>query len=345
MIYTHGGDIYSYGDGILDFSANINPLGTPVSVKEAVIKCAAELERYPDPYCRSLRQAVAERERVNNEYVVCGNGAAELIFSLTYFIKPKRVIIAAPAFAEYSRAAESAGSEIVYHTASAENGYVHSSSLAYDIKSDRDMVFICNPANPTGALMNRDDIEKVLKRTEETGAIAVIDECFLDFVNHSEKYSCRFLTEKYKNLVILRSFTKMYAVPGIRLGYIICSDNGIREGIYRSRQPWTVSSIAQAAGIAACSDTAHAECTQKYIAREREYIKQNFDRMGIVYEEPNANYIFFYHKPDLKAELIKRGILIRDCSDYAGLKPGCFRAAIRTHEENTVLIKNLEDLK
>lgn len=344
MIYTHGGDTYSYSRDMLDFSANINPLGTPDDIKKAVKECANGLERYPDPYCRQLRFAIAARESVRSEHIVCGNGAAELIFSLAYFIRPNRAVIAAPAFAEYSRATEAAGAEIVYHTAKAENGYVHSGDIADRIESDRDMVFICNPANPTGALMDRDDIESVLKRAEDTGAVAVVDECFLDFADDNEKYSCRSLTEKYRNLVVLKSFTKMYAVPGIRIGYIICSDSGIREGIYRARQPWTVSSLAQAAGIAACKNTAYAERSRKYIAKEREYLKKSFDRLGVVYEQPGANYIFFYHRPELKQELIERGILIRDCSDYAGLNTGCFRAAIRTHEENRALIRDLEEL-
>lgn len=345
MIYTHGGDIYSYGDNIIDFSANINPLRTPDSVKEAVKSCAYGLESYPDPYCRRLVSAIAERERVKSEYIVCGNGAAELIFSLAYSIRPKRAVIAAPAFEEYSRAAEAAGAEIIYNIASAGNGYVHSGALADSIENDKDIVFVCNPANPTGALTARGDIEIILKRAEEAGAVAVIDECFLDFVDDPEKYSCISLTEKYKRLVILRSFTKLFAIPGIRVGYIICSDPKIREGIHMARQPWTVSSAAQAAGTAACNDTAYVERSRKYIAVEREYIKENFDRLGIAYEEPHANYIFFYHRQELRSELIKRGILIRDCSDYAGLDNGCFRAAIRTREENAVLIKNLEELK
>lgn len=344
MIHTHGGDVYSYDGGVIDFSANINPLGIPDELRAAVIRSAELIEMYPDPYCRRLRAAIAEREGVSSEYIVCGNGAAELIFSLTYSLRRKRVIIAAPAFSEYSRAAAAAGAEIVCIAASAETGYVHRGGIDTCIESGSDIVFICNPANPTGALMDRDYIEKVLIRAERTGAVVVADESFLGFVENSEEYSCISLTEKYKRLVVLKSFTKLYAIPGIRVGYIICSDSAVREGIYSSRQPWTVSTAAQEAGIAACKNTVFAERSRKYIADEREYIKKSFNALGIKYEEPHANYIFFYHRAGLKGELIKRGILIRDCSDYTGLKPGCFRAAIRTREENMALIQGLAEL-
>lgn len=344
MIHRHGGDIYEYDREMLDFSANINPLGVPSSVREAIIKSAYEIEKYPDPYCRKLRSLISEREEIDSKNIICGNGAAELIFNLTYSLRPKKALIAAPAFAEYSRAAAASGAEIVYSVASAEKGYIHGTELTDKIDEDTEIVFICNPSNPTGAVMRRDTIEAVVSKAEAAGAVTVVDECFLDFLKAHCERSCVRLTEKYKNLVVLKSFTKMYAIPGIRLGYMICSDPVLMEKMYVSRQPWSVSTSAQEAGKAACIDTEHAERTRVYIASERDYIKQSFDRLRIRYEEPNANYIFFYHKPELKAELIKRGILIRDCSDYEGLNKGCYRAAIRTHSENEILIKNLSEL-
>ena len=331
--YGHGGDVYRYGNDILDFSANINPLGTPVEVLSAFRE--SDVCKYPDPYNTELRNAISDMTGADPDRIICGNGAASLIFTLSNALRPRKTLIAAPSFSEYERAVKSVGSEIAY--------YDEKENILPKIENDVDMIFVCNPNNPTGTLKQIEELEALLERASEAGAFVLLDECFNDFIELPEKYSAVYLTEKYKNLAVLRSFTKMYAIPGLRLGYMICSDRVVLERIYSSRQAWEVSAPAEAAGIAACMLAEHCRKTRAYIKEEREYMTREFARLGIKYREPSANFIFFYHKPYLKQILLRKGILIRSCSNYVGLDDGCFRAAVRLHSENMTLIKSLEE--
>lgn len=334
MIYGHGGDTYKYGRGIIDFSANINPLGMP----ETVIRAARDADAgvYPDPKSGRLRSAIAGVTGVSSDDIICGNGAAALMFTLAAALRPKLTLIPEPAFSEYERAVKSVGSEVAY--------YAEDSGAAGAITGKTELVFICSPNNPTGYLIDRSSIRAAVERAAEFGAAVVVDECFNDFLDEPERYSVSGLTAEYKNLIVLRSFTKMYAMPGLRLGYMLCSDRALIERMYSERQPWEISAPAEAAGTAACFAAEHAARTRAYIHTEREYIKRGFDRLGIRYMEPSANFIMFYHRPGLKEKLLKKNILIRSCSDFRGLGADCYRAAVRLHEENIMLIKALEEL-
>ena len=333
MEYIHGGDAFRYAPGIIDFSANINPLGTPPEVAAAA--AAADIAAYPDPKSSALRSAIAEMTGAAEDDIICGNGAASLMFTLAAAVKPRVTLIPEPAFAEYERAARSAGSEIVYYP---EDGI---SDIAADAA---DLIFICTPNNPTGYLTGRSAVIAAAERAAKRGAVVAVDECFNDFLDCPERYSVSGLTAEYKNLAVIRSFTKMYAIPGLRLGYMLCSDRELTGRMYVLRQPWEVSAPAEAAGIAACAAREHAVRTREYIHAEREYIKRGFDRLGIVYREPSANFIMFRHEPGLRERLIGRGILIRSCAGFRGTGGGWFRAAVRRHEENALLIKALEEL-
>ncbi len=316
MKYTHGGNAFLYGGEILDFSANINPLGTPEPVREAAARAAARADTYPDYMCTELREAIAAREGVPAGYIICGNGAAELIYSAMYAIRPTRCVIHNPTFSEYGAAARAARGT-----------------------TEKEVEFICNPNNPTGLLMPKDDIKS---RANENDRVMFIDECFMDFVTGYEKYSCVDLIEDYKNLIVLKSFTKMYAIPGLRLGYLMTSNTDLLEKIHAVRQPWSVSTVAQAAGIAAARDLHTPEFMREYIASARKTLETEFDRLGIEYIKSAANFIMFKSEPGLKEALLKYGILIRDCSDFTGAGIGDYRIAVRTGGENRRLIKALE---
>ncbi len=320
MIYNHGGRGTRYGKDILDFSANINPFGISDAVKNAVAAAVSECEEYPDCFCGALRGKIAEREGVPPDDIICGSGAAELIYTIAYAVMPRFAYIMKPSFTEYAAAVRAAGGAVS------------------DNADECSIEFICNPNNPTGALTEPETVQKRLK----SGRLIVVDECFNDFLENPASYSCVNMTRDYKNLVVLKSFTKMYAMPGIRIGYLITSDEALKEKIYRARQPWAVSSVAQAAGLAACGDTVTPELTRRFMTAERRYLTRELERLGIRYEQPSANYIFFYAEPGLQEKLLREKLLIRSCADYDGLGENAYRAAIRTHEENTILIKGLE---
>lgn len=343
MMYKHGGDIYSYNDGVIDFSANINPLGTPKQVIQAANGALKDISHYPDVSCRALRRAIAQHISVPAENIICGNGAAELIFNIVQGIKPHRALLGVPSFSEYELALNTVGAEKVFYNINEETGFRMGYDFADMIDNTIDMVFLCNPNNPTGVAQNRDFVEAVAEKCSQTGTIAVIDECFMDFVDNSQNYSVLPLTGKYPNLVVLRAFTKMYAMAGLRLGYCVCSHK-IANTLWGIRQPWSVSSVAQAAGIAALSCKQLPVKTRGIINEEKAYIYGCFDSLGIKYYRSDTNFILFRSGKDLFNQLLQKNILIRDCGNFRGLDNSFYRMAVRLHPDNQLLMQAIEEI-
>ncbi len=343
MEKVHGGDIYSYEKNIVDFSANINPLGIEAEVAKAISNSVFSASVYPDTEYKKLREAISEIENVPPEYIVCGNGAAELIYNLVMAIRPKRVLLTAPSFAEYEKAVDVLESEKIFFTLTEEQDFKVDESILNAIDSV-DMMFLCQPNNPTGKLIEPELMERIIEKCSEKNVFLVIDECFLDFTGKKEDFSSVRFIENCKRLFILKAFTKMFAIPGIRMGYGICSDLNIIDKIYSVRQPWNVSCTAEAAGIACCKiyDTTVTKTT-KYITKEKDFLYSNFERMNIKYFRSAANYILFKSEEGLKEKMAEKGFLIRSCSNYRGLDGSFYRIAVKKHEDNTGFIKALEE--
>ena len=352
---VHGGDIYTAmekgtaKEEILDYSANINPLGMPEGVKRAIGKVLDDCDHYPDPLCRRLARAVAEKEGVPEERLIFGNGAADLIFRLTAAIKPENALIPAPTFAEYEQALRSAGCGVGIHALCEENGFALGEGFLSELTDDLDLIFLCNPNNPTGRLIERDFLRKVLDLCEKKNIFAVVDECFLDFVTDPQAVTVKDWTAEYTRLFILRAFTKNYAMPGLRLGYGICGNRKLLDRLTAAGQPWSVSLLAQEAGVAALKEDAYLEEARQLIFRERKRLVQGLSELGYQVFPPAANYIFF-RLPDkndptyaarFTEDLAEEGILIRSCANYRGLKTGYFRIAVRGKEENERLLREL----
>ena len=253
-------------------------------------------------------------------------------------------LLTAPSFAEYERAARAAGSEIKYYYTNESTGCKIGFDYLDSITDDTDILFLCNPENPTGTLIEPELLERIIQKTADMNITAVIDECFLNFTDSFNKGSMIKNLGRYKNLIVLKAFTKMYALPGIRIGYALTYNKEVIDKIYSVRQPWSVSVMAQAAGEAALDKTDIEAAARKYIKQERDFLCSEFDRLGIDYIKPEANYIFFSNKTGLKERLIKENILIRDCSDYMGLTEGKYRIAVKKHKDNIRLIAALEKI-
>lgn len=338
----HGGDIYTVRPKI-DFSANISPLGPGQHVMEAMQKSLVQAVHYPDISCRELRKRLADTEQVPMESILCGNGAADLIFNIVLAEKPKKALLAVPGFAEYEQALRTVGCEIVYHRMKEEKGFRLCSDYLDDLTEDIDMIFLCSPNNPTGLVPDRKLLISILEKCSNYDIRMVLDECFIDFTDHPEQNSMKdYLSAE--RLVILKAFTKFYALPGIRLGYALTSDHRLLKRMTECRQPWGVSVLAQAAGAAALEEKDRPAKIRQYIKTEREYLRQELLRFGIWFLEPAANYIFLKSERELYKELKKKGYLIRDCSNYVGLQKGYYRIAVRTHEENVQLVRALSEL-
>jgi len=349
MSLIHGGDItgyiMQYGKPPLDFSANINPFGIPHGVKAAVAAAIENADAYPDPLCRKLVNAISQFEGVPSDCIFCGNGAADIIFRIALALKPRLALIAAPTFAEYEQAADTVGCKIKLHHLKAENDFMLTNSIIEQIDSNTDIVFICNPNNPTGQTADVELVKAIADKCRECAAVLVLDECFADFLDEPLKYTFKPYLNGYGNLIILKAFTKLYGMAGIRLGYCLCSNIDITQQLKKAGQPWAVSSLAQAAGIAALKENDYVKTTRELIKAERKYLYESFCKLGIKVIGSQANYIFFKtDAEDLDSILKDYGILIRSCSNYHGLDNTYYRIAVRTHGENQQLIAAIKHI-
>lgn len=345
--YTHGGDIYdetgAAREGIIDFSANINPLGMPDGVAEAARLAVDESGRYPDPFCRSLCRALAGFEGTGGADILCSGGASDIIFRTALALRPERVMVTAPSFADYERAGRAAGAEILHHRLSRESGFEISADMAVDIRErEPGLVFVCNPNNPGGRLTDRGTIAAIARACLEVGAVLVVDECFLELALDSDKYTAKPLLGEYRNLVVLKAFTKSFALPGLRLGYAVSENTELLDRLRLCGADWPVSNVAQAAGLAALSGGREFLLKSAgYIAAERERLARELSGLGLTVFPSGASFLLLRCEEglDLKRRLLERGYLIRDCSGYAGLEAGYYRVAVLTREKNSGLIE------
>lgn len=345
---VHGGDWMGYweeyGTQPLDFSANVSPFGVPSSVKRAIADAAETADRYPDPLCRLLCRKIAAYEQVPESCVLCGNGAADLIFRAVMAGKPKKALLTAPAFAEYEAALEVCECRPQYYFLREENDFRPDDGFLQAIVPGVDMVFLCEPGNPTGVSSPREFLLRVAKRCSRCKALFILDECFNGFLEEPEEHTLKGVLAEFPNLVIIRAFTKLYGMAGVRMGYALCADRVLAEKMRRAGQPWGVSSLAQAAGEAALEEAGYVEEVRRTVMRERVWMTGQFKNMGLRVVPGEANYLLFYCRTPLMEPLRQRGILLRSCSDYRGLDEGWYRTAVRTHEENIRLIQAMSEV-
>lgn len=339
--YAHGGDIYSRRI-THDFSANINPLGLHESIVSAAADALLRCESYPDPRCRGLTAAISRHERISAEKIVCGNGAADMIYRIVSALKPRTSLLCAPSFSEYEKALTEYGCTVRRHILKHENGFALTRDILGNITADTDMLFLCTPNNPTGITTPRELLKDISEKCLETGTFLIVDECFLDFVANGAELSAKPLLNK--NTAILKAFTKIYAMPGMRLGYAIFGDGKTAETVARTGQAWSVSTPAQAAGIAALELRGFAEKTAEIISAERERLIAGLRGLGMEVVPSEANFILFRCDIPLDDLLIPRGISIRNCENYHGLGLGWFRTAVRLREENELLLAAIREV-
>lgn len=330
--FEHGGDIYGKNVRI-DFSVNTNPLGVSERVKNAVIAEAASFGVYPDAQYRALRAAIAKKEGVSAENVLCSNGASEMIFAVVRAVMPKKALLISPTFSEYERALMSVGCEIEYYALREENGFRMERGLPGRLKNI-DMVFICNLNNPTGTIEDRGIMEETARACRENGIVCVFDECFMDL---ADGYSMK------GTAPVIKAFTKTYAMAGLRLGYMI-GDTKIIGDTKKQLPAWNVSSPAAAAGMAALADTEYLIKSREVIKTERKYLSEELKKLGFTVFPSDANFILVKGEEGLSGKLLERGILIRCCENFRGLDGRFYRIAVKTHAENAELIRELGDI-
>lgn len=337
-----GGNVF-FQKTCIDFSANTNFLGIPEPVMQAARSGLAAAMHDLPKYDGTLNEHVAEWEGVEPQHVFCGNGASDIIRSLLQVLHPKKALLPAPGFEEYIRALSMANCEIVYYYTEESNGFaVLLEDFLSQITEETDVVFWCNPGNPAAVLYDRAYLEAVLKRCEQMHAVLILDECYLDFVEDAEKITmCS--AHAGECLFIVKEFTRMFAMPGIRLGYGLCTGQQIMEKLRENVPAGSVSMVAQRAGIACTKEREFVQKTVQETAKERAWLLDQFAQMGITGAKGEANFIFFKSRPRLHVFSIMHGIMLRDCSNFEGLSEGYYRAAVRSREENEKLAGVLKE--
>jgi len=351
ITFDHGGTVFAVAralgippEEILDFSASINPLGPAPGVREALSAAFDRLVHYPDSEATELKAALAAHHGLAPENIVAANGSTELIYLAPRLAEGKRGLVIAPPFSEYGKSLARNGWEFDYLMLSPGTGFaLDPGELRDRLRWGYDLLLIGNPGNPTARLYTLKEMEAVCRLCDEFGTFLVLDEAFMDFC---EGESAKRLVAGWDGGIVLRSMTKFYGMPGLRLGYAIGAPEVI-SAVAALREPWSVNTLAQTAGIVSLADKGYQQLTVEYVARELEVLAAGLAAVPGLNPYPSAaNYLLVEvvegpDAPALTRRLLADRILIRDCSSFAGLNSRFFRVAVRTAEENRRLVAAL----
>lgn len=348
----HGGNIY--GNEIeYEFSVNLNPLGPPKSVRDALLAALNHVEEYPDPEYRELRRGLANYWQLAEEQLVLGNGASELIPGIIRILAPKTCMVTAPCYSGYETALNAAAPSCRIHRIPlrAEDDFILPKNICQEIARVKpNLLILTNPNNPNGKRISANRLREIADACRTAGTMLLVDECFLALSGGDKDSLIHCIRSESLPAVVLRAFTKTFAIPGVRLGYAVCSAP-MAERIQRELPEWNLSVFAQYAGRAALETVAggtsgYLAASVEMIAREREFLSEELEKLGFRVFPSDANYILFQSRDwELHQKLLDKGILIRDCRDYHGLTAGFYRTAVRTHRENTALLRCLRNIK
>lgn len=339
MDLNHGGDWAGfqekYGKLPLDFSASTTPLPMPRGIRTAVLRSLDQADRYPDPLCRKLTVALGRKHGVPSEHILCGAGAADLLFRLVLAKRPRRVLVVEPAFSGYEEALRTTDCQIERFFLRELDGFALTEDILSHIEPGLDLLFLCSPNNPTGRTVPPELLEKIWERCRQCGTLPVLDACFEDFLPGPPQ----------TGPFVLRSFTKWYPMAGLRLGYAVCPDVKLLEEMRRQGQPWPVSASAQAAGLAALEEHKYSARLSALIREQRPVLAAGLAELSCRLIPGEANFLLFLcPDTELDRKLEQRGVLLRNCAKFPGLGPGWYRTAVRTEAENQILLRVMREV-
>ena len=344
----HGGKIpvKNSDHNIIDFSSNITPLGIPNFVKLIIKKNLDKVQFYPDPKSENVISSLEKYTHLSKSNIVVGNGAIEILynFCFAFLSKTTKVLIHVPTFQEYETAVKLSNCKI---------SYFKSLNLSTNIDSfisqipKNGCIFLCNPNNPTGKLLSKKELLSIIIVAKKLKTIVFIDECFIELVPKSNESLISYV-KKYDNLFILRSLTKSFGLPGLRIGYA-CGSKEIIKILQKIKIPWSVNSLAQDAANAVIKNISHIKKSNIIIQKELKYLEDNISILnGFECISSSTNFILIKTKNDstkLQTKLLKNKILIRDCKNFRGLDNHYIRIAVKSHKDNVKLVKALEKIK
>lgn len=356
MKVEHGGNMKTLAlkmgyqlEECIDFSANINPLGLSDKLKKTLEESFSTLIQYPDIDYDLPRSHIAKYHGCDKESVLLANGAVEVFYDLARVLQPKRLLLLSPTFMEYEQAFKQVGTEMVYHRLSSPSYVWSLEGVLKDLAqlNRGDVVLICNPNNPTGQVVGQEELLFLANELSKRGLFFILDEAFVDFLNQEDRYSLIPYLGDFPNLVVVRSLTKFYAIPGLRLGYALTKFPDLWARIEEIRPPWTVNTLAAAAVSCLLEDKDYRSETRKWLVTEQAFLYDglaSFDTLRVV--KSSVNYIFFEYlgKLDLRQELWKKKIFIRSCRNYHNLTVNHYRVGIRKREDNRRLLEALDEL-
>ncbi|CEH35838.1 pyridoxal phosphate-dependent aminotransferase [Romboutsia lituseburensis] len=330
---------------IIDFSSNINPKVVP-DLDKYILKGLENCKGYPDINYTNLKNNISEYIGLNSDFIIPGNGATEIIYLLMKSID-KRLAILNPTFSEYGRSASLSGLDVLNLDLDSKNEFSIDLKQIKENINKFDSLFVCNPNNPNGKVK---DLTELLNLMKQHNKLLIVDETFMEFVGLEEKYSLVKYVEEYKNLFILKAVTKFFGLPGLRLGYGLTSNTKIIENIYKYKEPWTINSFADTLSNYIFKDSQYIKESKEYYIKERNYmLKELRNISGINVYDTDTNFILIKlnnrRSNEIKVELLNKGnILVRDASNFIGLDDSYIRVAIKSHEENEILIKHMKNL-
>jgi threonine-phosphate decarboxylase len=349
----HGGDVHAWAKQarihpaeIIDFSASINPLGPPASARKAFQKSYEEIPRYPDPYGEELKEALANRHGMRPEELLLGNGSTQLIYLLCFALRPRKALVVGPAFSEHANALKLAGAKVRFLSLAADDSFRFSTEKFTAVwAKDDDMAFLTTPNSVTGQLIPRAEIEKIARLALIKRKFLVVDETFIDFI---EGESVKQLIRENPYLIVLRSLTKFYALPGLRLGYVLAHVQRVAQ-FAAYLEPWSVNGPAQKVALACLADPNFGLKTERWLHRERNFLAQAFIALkGFLPYPSSANFLLVRiannaSAAGLRSFLLNKKILIRACNSFAGLGADHFRAAVLQRKDNLRLLEALRE--
>ena len=345
----HGGNIYKFereGKEVLDFSSNINPLGVPQKFTDIAKENFDKLTNYPDPYYIELREKIGEHNSVTKENIIVGNGATEILFLYMRAVKPKKVLVLAPCFAEYERALKSVGAQIEYFELKEKNNfYPDIQTLKKKLEGQHyDLFLFCNPNNPTGQLIKFDDVKDLAAICKKQDMKIFIDEAFIEFVENWKEKTAALL--KNKDVFIMRAFTKFFAIPGLRLGYGISFDEELMNKLQAEKEPWSVNTFANLAGLVMLDDKDYIKKSEKWVAEEKKFLYKELSKnKNLKVYKSECNFLLIKllttTSQEIQARLLEKNILVRDASNFQFLDESYIRVAVKDREKNLKLIESL----
>lgn len=373
MSNIHGGNIFQFAHEqqiepyeVIDFSANINPLGPSQRGLSALEAQLRYISHYPDATNDDVLNTIADTYGMNKNQIVVGNGAAELLYAICRLPGYTGAFVPAPGFSEYKEALEASQipvRDIYYRPRVDDNGkpyfevpYLALETFSAELKGQdgRIIVFLGNPNNPDGTLLDKNHIRTLASMLKDANSLLVIDESFIDFVGNNtlqdNEYSMRFLVNEFDNIIVVHSFTKFYAVPGLRIGAAF-SNPQIIDQLNTFIPTWSINTLAQAYTQSALNDVEYVKRTKQVLHEEQHYMYNALDAIaGITVYPPSANFILFHIEQEgvtadsINEALKKHNMIVRNCDSYMGLNSQWVRVAIKDHDNNVRLVDTLTDI-